>query len=162
MVLTPSDVQNALDALNLGITIQFFDTPTATSQQAADNIGCELGQIAKSLAFMVDGQPVLVIASGDRRVDSKKLAGLMAVSRKRVKIATPEQCVDYYGYEPGGVPPVGLRTPGIPVYVDDSLQRYEQIYAAAGAHNAIFPILLPRLVEATGGQFADVKREDSQ
>jgi len=161
MILTPSGVQHALDALSLGIKIQFFDTPTATSQQAADNIGCELGQIAKSLAFMVDGKPILVIASGDRRVDSKKLAGLMAVSRKRVKIATPEQCVEFYGYEPGGVPPVGLRTPDIPVYIDDSLQRYEQIYAAAGAHNAIFPILLSQLVEATGGQLADVKREES-
>ena len=160
MALTPSDVQHALDALKLGIEIQFFDTPTATSQQAAENIGCELGQIAKSLAFMVDGQPVLVIASGDQRVDSKKLAGLMAVSRKRVTVATPEQCVQYYGYAPGGVPPVGLRTPDMPVYIDDSLQRYEQIYAAAGAHNAIFPILLPQLVEATGGQLADVKREN--
>lgn len=161
MVLTPSDVQNALDALELGITIQLFDTPTATSQQAADNIGCELGQIAKSLAFMVDGQPILVIASGDRRVDSKKLAVLQGVSKKRVKIATPEQCVEYYGYEPGGVPPVGLRNSDIPVYLDDSLQRYEQIYAAAGAHNAIFPILLNQLVEATEGELADVKREES-
>ena len=159
--LTSADFQKALDELNLGIQIRFFDTSTATSQQAADNIGCELGQIAKSLAFMVDGRPVLVIASGDRRVDSKKLAAIYDVANKRVKIASPDQCVAFYGYEPGGVPPVGLRTPDIPVLIDDSLGRYEQIYAAAGAHNAIFPILFSQLVEITGGSVADVKQEDS-
>jgi prolyl-tRNA editing enzyme YbaK/EbsC (Cys-tRNA(Pro) deacylase) len=158
--LTPDDVQNALDQLNLGIQIQFFESSTATSQQAADNIGCELGQIAKSLAFIADGNPILVITSGDQRVDSKKIAALLGISKKRVKIAKPEQCVEFYGYEPGGVPPLGLRTTDIPIYIDDSLQRYEQIYAAAGAHNAIFPILLSQLVEATGGQITDVKREE--
>ena len=145
----------------MGIQIQFFDTPTATSQQAADNIGCKLGQIAKSLAFIADGNPILVITSGDQRVDSKKIAALLEISRKRVKIAKPEQCVEFYGYEPGGVPPLGLRTADIHIYVDDSLQQYEQIYAAAGAHNAIFPISLSQLVEATGGQIADVKREEA-
>jgi prolyl-tRNA editing enzyme YbaK/EbsC (Cys-tRNA(Pro) deacylase) len=92
---TPEDVQKALDELNLGITVRFFDNSTATSQQAADNIGCELGQIAKSLCFMADGQPILVIASGDQRVDERKLAAMFNLSRKRVKTATPEQCIEH-------------------------------------------------------------------
>lgn len=157
--LTPADVQNVLDRLAPGTQIRFFENSTATSQQAADNIGCELGQIVKSLAFMIDVQPIVVLASGDQRVDDKKLAAMFNVSRKRVKTATPEQCIDIYGYAPGGVPPVGHRTAGLPIYIDDALKRYEQVYAAAGAHNAIFPIPLAQLATITGGTFADVKRD---
>lgn len=157
--LTPADVQAALDRLNLGIKIHLFENSTATSQLAADNIGCQLGQIVKSLAFIVDEQPIVVLASGDQRVDDRKLAALFQVGRKKVKVATPEQCIAIYGYAPGGVPPLAHRTPGLPVYLDDSLQRYQQLYAAGGAHNAIFPITLTQLVEITGGQFADLKRD---
>jgi prolyl-tRNA editing enzyme YbaK/EbsC (Cys-tRNA(Pro) deacylase) len=157
--LTPADVQAALDQLQTGIQIQFFESTTATSQQAADNIGCELGQIVKSLAFLIDSQPVIVLASGDQFVDDRKLAAMFSVGRKKVKAATPQQCIEIYGYAPGGVPPLAHRTPNLPVYVDDSLQRYELLYAAGGAHNAIFPISLAQLVALTGGQFADVKKE---
>ena len=157
--LSPNDVQRALDALGLAIQIQFFESSTATSQQAADSIGCELGQIAKSLAFMVNGEPVMVVASGDQRVDYRKLAALFDVSRKKVKTASAEECIEIFGYAPGGVPPVGHRTDGIPIYLDDSLRRYDLIYAAAGAHNAIFPIALDQLATATGGTFADVRQE---
>ena len=156
--LTTTDVQAALDQLGLGIQIRLFDSSTATSQQAADNIGCELGQIVKSLCFIIDGQPIVVLASGDQRVDDRKLAEFYGVGRKKVKIASAEECVAIYGYEPGGVPPVGHRTPGLPIYIDDSLQRYEMLYAAGGAHNAIFPITLAQLTAATGGKIADVKR----
>lgn len=157
--LTPDDVQKALDELGIEARIQFFDSSTATSQQAADNIGCELGQIAKSLAFMADGQPLLVIASGDQRVDEKKLAALLNLSRKRVKTAKPDECIAHYGYAPGGVPPVGHKTPDLPIYIEDSLRRYELVYAAAGAHNAIFPVKLAALAAATGGTYADLKRD---
>jgi prolyl-tRNA editing enzyme YbaK/EbsC (Cys-tRNA(Pro) deacylase) len=157
--MNPTNVQDAIKRLGLDTELVFFDSSTATSQMAADNIGCELGQIVKSLAFMVEEQPVVVLASGDQRVDDRKLAAMYDVGRKKVKTATPEQCVEIFGYEPGGVPPFGHRTPDLPVYIDDSLQRYEQVYAAGGAHNAIFPIKLAQLVTATGGQFADVKRE---
>ena len=157
--LTPADVQAALD--RWGIKIHFFENSTATSQLAADNIGCELGQIVKSLAFIVDDQPIVVLASGDQRVDDRKLAAMFNVGRKKVKVATPEQCIEIYGYAPGGVPPLAHRSPDLPMYLDDSLQRYQQLYAAGGAHNAIFPIMLQQLIEMTGAQFADVKRENS-
>jgi prolyl-tRNA editing enzyme YbaK/EbsC (Cys-tRNA(Pro) deacylase) len=157
--LTPTDVQTALDGWNMGIQIRFFENSTATSQLAADNIGCELGQIAKSLCFIVDEKPILVIASGDQRVDDKKLAAMLNVSRKKVKVASAEACVEIYGYAPGGVPPLAHRTRNLTVFLDESLKRYTQIYAAGGAHNAIFGIKLDQLVQISGGQFADVKRE---
>ncbi len=157
--LTSADVQTALDAWNMGIQIRFFENSTATSQLAADNIGCELGQIAKSLCFIVDEKPLLVIASGDQRVDDKKLAAMFNVSRKKVKVASAEECVAIFGYVPGGVPPLAHRTKEMTVLLDDSLQRYGQIYAAGGAHNAIFGVKIDQLAQISGGQFADVRRE---
>jgi prolyl-tRNA editing enzyme YbaK/EbsC (Cys-tRNA(Pro) deacylase) len=159
--LTPDDVQNAIDQFDKTIRIRFFDASTATSQQAADAIGCLLGQIVKSLAFLIDEKPILILASGDGRVDDKKLAVLFDVSRKKIKTASAEQCIAIYGYAPGGVPPIGIRTGGIPVYIDQSLERFEQVYAAAGAHNAIFPITRLDLINMTGGQVVDIRKEDT-
>lgn len=158
--LTAADVQAALDQSGLDIQIQFFENSTATSQMAADNIGCELGQIVKSLAFIVDGQPILVLGSGDQRVDDRKIAELYGVGRKKVKIASPEECVAIYGYAPGGVPPLGHRTPDLPTYIDSSLLRYERVYAAGGAHNAIFGLTVDELQRLSGGKVIDVVRGD--
>lgn len=157
--LTPQHVQAQLDQLGTGIQIHFYDDSTATSQLAAERIGCEVGQIVKSLAFVVNGKPIVVLASGDQYIDDRKLAALFGVGRKKVKIATPQQCVEIYGYAPGGVPPLAHRTPGMAIYMDDALQRYELVYAAGGTHNAIFPIALSQLIAITGCQIVDVKRD---
>ncbi len=160
--MTPADVQAALDALNWDIRIHFFDSTTATSQQAADNIGCELGQIVKSICFVVEDQPIVVLTSGDQRVDDRKIADLFNVGRKRVKVATPEQLVATFGYEPGSVPPFPHRSASVQKFIDQSLDRWEQLYAAGGAHNAIFPITLAQLQQATGAPLVDVvKTTDS-
>ena len=164
--LTPQAVLTELQRNGLNIDMRFFETTTATSQQAADNIGCELGQIVKSLCFIIETeqgrQPILVLTSGDQRVDDRKIAALYNVGRKRVKIATAEECVEIYGYAPGSVPPVAHRTTALPAYIDDSLQRFEQLYAAGGAHNAIFPITMPELIRVTGGSVMDVVRKNGE
>lgn len=157
--LTAAHVQAALDQLGLALEIRFFEESTATSQQAANNIGCELGQIVKSLAFTVDGAPILVLTSGDQQVDDRRLAALYDVGRKKVRIAKPELVIEVFGYAPGGVPPLGHRTTGFPIWIDESLQRYETVYAAGGAHNAIFAIPLATLAEITGGTFAAVVKD---
>ena len=162
--LTPQEVLTELGQHGLDVPMRYFESTTATSQQAADNIGCELGQIVKSLCFIVETeqgrQPILVLASGDQRVDDRKIAALYDVGRKRVKIATPEECIDIYGYAPGSVPPLAHRTKPLPTYIDASLDRFEQLYAAGGAHNAIFPITLNELIQVTGGTVTDVVRTE--
>jgi prolyl-tRNA editing enzyme YbaK/EbsC (Cys-tRNA(Pro) deacylase) len=162
--LTPAHVQAALDAVFPNIRIRFFAETTATSQQAADALGCQLGQIVKSLCFIIEGehgvQPILVLTSGDQRVDDRRIAERYGVGRKRVRVATPEECITVYGYAPGSVPPVGHRTP-VERLIDASLARFEQLYAAGGAHNAIFPITLAQLQAATGAPLADVIRTAS-
>jgi prolyl-tRNA editing enzyme YbaK/EbsC (Cys-tRNA(Pro) deacylase) len=152
-------VQRALEAVASEIRITFFESSTATSQMAADNIGCELGQIAKSIVFWVEERPAVVIISGDQRVDDRKLATLHNISRKKIRAVTAEDCISITGYAPGGVPPIAHRRDDILVYVDESLARYNIIYAAAGAHNAIMPMPFDQLVSLSRGIRADLKRD---
>jgi len=155
---TPDDVQAALDGLGLGIRVQIFDHPTATAQQAADAIGTELGSIVKSLCFLVNGMPVVVLAAGDRTVDDRKLGGRYGVSRKKVRIADAEETVRATGYAPGGVPPLA-HVRELPVLIDASLGRFRTVYAAAGSPHAIFAIPLDELVRITGGEVLDLVKE---
>jgi len=160
--LTPDDVQAAIDKLLPGTKIRFFEESTETSQLAADAVGCEVGQIAKSICFMINKEmPVLVVTSGDQTVDDRKIAGLFEVGRKKVRLAKPDQCIEIFGYAPGGVPPLGHRADNIVVYLDEMLRRYEDIYAAGGTANTIFPLTPDSLQQATGGTYADVVKSES-
>ncbi|MCB1645372.1 MAG: YbaK/EbsC family protein, partial [Pseudomonadales bacterium] len=156
--MSVSDVEAALAAAGIETTITLFSESTATSAEAAEQIGCELGQIAKSLAFLIDGEPIVVLASGDVMIDDRKLASHFGVGRKKVKAAKPEQLLEIYGYVPGAMPPLGHRTAGLRTFLDTSLQRFDQLYASGGAVNAIFPVSLPTLQAATGGQFESFAR----
>lgn len=152
-----ADVQWALERMQLDIRIVEFETPTATSQQAAANIGCDLGQIVKSLGFVVNKTtPVLVLSSGDQTVDYRKLAAILQVGRKKVRMMNADQCLAILGYLPGSVPPIAHRTEGFAIFLDTTLRRYERVYAAGGAPNAIFPIKLSTLHKVTGATYGDV------
>ncbi|MFP4323578.1 MAG: YbaK/EbsC family protein [Anaerolineales bacterium] len=158
--LTPDDVQAALRAAGLSAEVQILAASTATAPEAAAAVGTELGSIVKSILFMVDGQPVLVLTAGDQRVYEAKIAKYFETSRKKTRIATPEQCLVYAGYAPGGVPPLGHRQPdALTILIDATLSRYETVYGAAGAHNALFPIRYDDLVRITGGTVLDVVKE---
>jgi prolyl-tRNA editing enzyme YbaK/EbsC (Cys-tRNA(Pro) deacylase) len=152
----PTDrVQAALDALDLDIQIQRFEVPTATADQAAAAIGCELGAIVKSLCFLVGERPVLVLAAGDRRVDSKALRRIFDVSKRQVKIADPATVEAATGFVVGGVPPLG-HPQSLPTLIDHSLSRFETVYAAAGSSDTIFPIAYQALVAVTHGEVHDL------
>jgi prolyl-tRNA editing enzyme YbaK/EbsC (Cys-tRNA(Pro) deacylase) len=157
--LTPGHVQSVLDRFDLGLTVLHYDDHTTTSEDAARVIGCELGQIAKSLCLTVGGEPALVVASGDQRIAEAKLAKHFGIGRKKIRIATPEQCVDIFGYAPGGVPPVGHRTAGIPIIVDQTLGRWDEIYAAAGTPHDNFALTFDQLVAITGGTVLDCVKD---
>jgi prolyl-tRNA editing enzyme YbaK/EbsC (Cys-tRNA(Pro) deacylase) len=148
-------VQAALDALGLNIRVQVFDAPTSTATEAAAAIGCELGAIVKSLCFLVAETPVLVLAAGDRRVDSKALRRIFGVSKRQVAIANSETVLRVTGYEVGGVPPLGHPQP-LTTLVDRSLERFATVYAAAGTPHAIFPIAYATLVAVTGARVEEV------
>jgi prolyl-tRNA editing enzyme YbaK/EbsC (Cys-tRNA(Pro) deacylase) len=133
-----------------------FPEGTKTSVDAANAIGCDLGAIAKSLVFLVDEQPVLVICSGDRRVDEHKLAALFGGSK--AKAAPLSRVREISGYAGGGTPAVGHTTP-MPAVVDPSLGRYRWVWSAGGTPETVYPVALERLVAATGAQIASVSME---
>lgn len=155
---TPAYVQQILDRFGMGLVVEHFDDSTFTSADAARAIGCELGQIAKSMCLMVAGNPVLVVASGDRQIADAKIARLFQAGRKKVKIAAAEQCVEIFGYPPGGVAPVGHRTAGIPVLIDETLERWPEIHAAAGTPHDNFTLSFEQLKAITGGRVVDCVR----
>ena len=123
--------------------------------RAAAAIGCDLGAIVKSLCFLIDGQPLMVLVAGDRQVDQKALREVQGVSKRKVKIADPATVLACTGFEVGGVPPLGHAQP-LPTLIDRSLSRFQTVYVAAGDAHSIFPILYDELVRVTGGQVRDL------
>ncbi len=146
-------VQAALEAAGLEVTIVRFQESARTAQLAADALGVDLGSIVKSLIFLADGEPVLVLVAGDRRAEPDKLKTLSGA--RRVMIADAERVRSETGFSVGGVPPVGHRRP-LPTWIDVSLGRFETVYAAAGHPRAVFPIAFELLVRITVGRVADV------
>ncbi|MCX7770231.1 MAG: YbaK/EbsC family protein [Proteobacteria bacterium] len=136
--------------------IVFFDKSTENSMKAAETLGVEQGQIAKSILFLADGVPLLIVISGDKRVDEKKIKKL--VSAKKVRMARADEVYNITGYEVGGVSPVGHKT-SLKIFVDESLKRYDEIYPAAGESNNMFPTTFSELVSLTGGSIVDVAKE---
>ncbi len=133
-----------------------FEQSTKTSADAAAAVGCEIGQIAKSIVFKTvkNQKPVLVIASGTNRVDEKKVS---AVLGEKVKSADAEFVMKHAGVAPGGVPPVGHVVKPI-VVLDQDLRNFDVIWAAAGTPNAVFKLTWEELVRLTSGTPADVAK----
>ncbi|HUG35930.1 MAG TPA: YbaK/EbsC family protein [Candidatus Limnocylindrales bacterium] len=148
-------VQTELQVLGLDRKVIELAVSARTSREAADALGVQVGQIAKSLVFTVDGAPVLVVASGANRVDEDKLGRLAG---GRVKRAAPEIVRAVTGYAIGGVPPLAHQSP-LPIYIDQDLGRYDVVYAAAGVPECVFPITAAELARVTGGRVADVREE---
>jgi Cys-tRNA(Pro) deacylase len=153
---TAQKVADAARQLGLDITIKEFEAGTRTAQDAAGAIGCTVGQIVKSLLFVVDGRPIMALVSGDNRLDEKKLAALRSVGRKKVKRANAETAREATGFAIGGVPPFGHKNP-LPTYIDEDFQRFDIVWAAAGTPNAVFSITLDDLIQATQGVVANLK-----
>lgn len=137
-----------------GITIAYreMDESTHTAQQAADAIGCPVSAIVKSLLFRAGDGFVLVLASGPNRVDTDRVSALVGgpvsmADAKAVKAVT--------GYSIGGVPPLAHATP-LPTIVDESLLDLDEVWAAAGSANSVFPISPTRLVELASATVARV------
>jgi Cys-tRNA(Pro) deacylase len=135
------------------VDIQTFDASVHTAQQAAAALGTEVRTIVKSLLFEVDHQPVLVLCSGDRRVDTTRLATLCAA--QQVRMASAERTARVTGYNVGAVPPVGHATP-LPVFMDQELLACEVVYAAAGTTHTVFAIAPQLLREMSGARVVAV------
>ena len=148
-------VQHALQDLGFEARMLIHDESTHTAVEAAHAAGCKLGQIVKTLVVEVGGSPMLVLVSGDRKLDDRLLAARLGVGRKQVKLANAERVLELTGYPVGGVSPFGMPAP-LPVLVDESFNRFDELWLAGGTASAIFPMPLPDALRLTNGQLAEV------
>jgi prolyl-tRNA editing enzyme YbaK/EbsC (Cys-tRNA(Pro) deacylase) len=129
----------ARDRHDFAVTVEEFPEGTKTADDAAAAVGCDVGQIASSLVFDVDGELVVVVTSGANRVDESKVADHLGVAAESVSMADPEQIRSVVGWSIGGVPPF-CHASELPVLFDETLSRYDTVWAAAGTPEAVFPI----------------------
>jgi prolyl-tRNA editing enzyme YbaK/EbsC (Cys-tRNA(Pro) deacylase) len=136
-----------------GLAVRHFPAGTRTATDAARAVGCEVGQIVKSLVFVAGGKPVVALVSGANRVDEKRLG---AVAGDPVVKADAEIARSATGYSIGGVPPFGHATE-VPIFMDRDLLAYEVVWAAAGRPDSVFEIEPDRLRELSGATLVDLK-----
>ena len=152
----PDASQRVVEAgrdLGFEVEIHHFPEGTKTSQDAADAIGCELSAIAKSIVFTLDdSEQVVVFASGDTRIDPKRLAA--AAGAGSARRATLEEAREATGFAAGGTPPFGYAHP-VRVFAEESLQRHDEVWSAGGTPTTVFPIRLDTLVSLTGAEWIE-------
>lgn len=146
-------VASVLRAQGVAGQVRELPEPAPTAASAAAQVGCDVGAIANSLLFNADGRPLLILTSGAHRVDTAKAAEAAGVSS--VKRADADFVRAATGQPIGGVAPVGHPQP-VRTLVDVWLEKYEEVWAAAGHPHTVFPTTFGELVRITGGIPADV------
>ena len=138
---TAARLAQRLEQRGLGIDVRTLDDSARTAAMAAAALDVEVGQIVKSLVFLRGDEPVLVLCAGDRRVDAARL-GLEPAPADRVRAVT--------GFSIGGVPPLG-HDAELPTTIDESLRRFEVVWAAAGTPHDVFAVATEELIGAIPG-----------
>jgi prolyl-tRNA editing enzyme YbaK/EbsC (Cys-tRNA(Pro) deacylase) len=147
-------VREALEAAGAHTSeVVVLDEAVHTAVAAAEALGVEVGQIANSLIFDAEGEPLLVLTSGAHRVDTAKVAAGLGIGKLRR--ATPEFVREHTGQAIGGVAPLGHPKP-VRTLVDVALEQYDVIWAAGGVPRAVFPITYAELVRITDGAPTEV------
>ncbi|NMB33043.1 MAG: YbaK/EbsC family protein [Clostridium sp.] len=148
-------VQKVLDEFDLGLQAVELPDSTRTAKEAADAIGCTIGQIVKSLVFRtkISKEPILILVSGKNRVNEKAVKEYIG---EKLEKADADFILECTGYAIGGIPPVGHKTP-ITTYIDEDLMNYDEIWAAAGTPNAVFKLTSGALAKITNGSIIGIK-----
>ena len=149
-------VVKAAKEAGLKVDVKTLDQPTRTVAEAATAVGCEEAQIAKTLVFVADGDPVLVVASGAHRVDTDALCDIFDVAE--IRQASPDEVRVATGYPVGGVSPLGCS---IPIVFDEALLQYGKIYVAGGDGNTLFEVEPRTLADAIHAKVARVAERRS-
>lgn len=133
-----------------------FEVSSATVELAAQAVGCQPERIAKSLTFMVDGQCVLIVVAGDKKIDNSKFKGKF---KTKAKMLTAEEVEAMVGHAVGGVCPFGVKS-GVKIYLDTSLQRFETVFPACGSSNSAIELTIKELEEyAQSEEWIDVCKD---
>lgn len=146
-------VERAREEHGVDVDVHEFDDGTKTAADAADAVGCDVAQIASSIVVVADGDPVVVVTSGANRVDLEKVAVLRDASDARM--AEADEVKEATGWSIGGVPPI-CHENGAPVLMDETLLEHDEVWAAAGTPDAVWPIDPGRLRELADAEAVDV------
>ena len=156
--LNANDLENFMLDRGIDGKIHVLDVPTPTVELAAKAVNVDPDAIVKSILFLVDSDPVLVIARGTTTIDRKAVANLFGVGKKRVKLASPEIVLSVTGYEVGAMPPFGHTKP-LPTLMDPPILEQETVYAGGGAENALLRINAHTIASAAGAQLVSVQQQ---
>lgn len=137
-----------LKKYKLDQNIMEFTTSSATVQQAAIALNCTEGEIAKTLSFLVEEKPILIVVSGDAKIDNSKYK---AEFHKKAKMIPHENVEKIIGHQVGGVCPFGINE-GVEVYLDKSLQKYKTVYPASGSDSSAVKLTIQELEQASNYQ----------
>ena len=148
------EVKSYINKNGINAEIIMFEAEQAkTSASAAEHLGCEVAQIAKSIVVKAEN-PILVIISGDVRVDLKKLS---EVIEEKAKLASPEYVLEEVGFIIGGVPPMGFDNP-VRILMDKSVERFTEVFSSGGSRESILRISVDELKNATKCELVDVSK----
>jgi prolyl-tRNA editing enzyme YbaK/EbsC (Cys-tRNA(Pro) deacylase) len=146
--------ERAREELGFEVDVHEFPEGTKTAEDAAEAIGCDVAQIASSIAMVAD-ELVVVVTSGANRVSEQCLADLRDADPDGVRLAEADEIKETLGWSIGGVPPF-LHDTDVPVYLDETLTGFGTVWAAAGTPEAVFPVSPERIEELSGATVARV------
>lgn len=142
-----------LEEKGYGDRVKEFEVSSATVELAAAAVGVAPERIAKSLTFMTEDGPVMILCAGDAKIDNPKYK---AFFHTKAKMLSPEEVKECIGHEIGGVCPFGIKE-GVKVYLDESLKRFDIVYPACGSSNSAVELSLAELEQLSGClEFIDV------
>lgn len=133
-------------AFGMADRIREFDVSSATVELAAQALGCEPCRIAKTLSFLVEGEPILIVAAGDAKIDNPRYKAQFGT---KAKMLTPEEAETMVGHAVGGVCPFGVNE-GVKVYLDESLKRFSTVFPACGSSNSAIELTIAELEKVSG------------
>ena len=145
--------EKAIKAFNSNLEIICLEKTARTAQDAATALGCNVGAIVKSLLFKTEDNFILCLVSGDKRCSLNKLKNIFNI--KDVSMAHPDEVKKITGYTIGGVSPVGHLNK-LKIYIDNNLERFTTVFAAAGHPNCVFKIDFTQLTKLTTGEKKEI------
>jgi Cys-tRNA(Pro) deacylase len=153
MSSAPDRIAAVAAELGIDIEIKTFPDGTRTAEDAARAVSCDVAQIVKSLVFVADGEPVIAFVSGAHKLDTDKLA--RAAGAREVRKATADEARDATGFAIGGTPPFG-HARALPLFFDESLLAFDEVWCAAGTPRTVFALAPDVLLKATGARAEDL------
>ena len=152
-------VEKVLKDFNSKLNIILLDTSARTALEAASSLNCEVGAIVKSLVFKTENTYTLCLIAGDKKASLNKIKKTLNI--KDASMASADEVKNITGFTIGGVSPIG-HLKKINIYIDNSLERFDDLYAAAGHPNCVFKINFSELQRITNGSIEEITEWNNQ